>query len=206
MKRAQGPSILCVNMNRKLRYLLISLLIVVFLIAGEKTYTSLLPHRSAVEGVKTAVATPTSVPTQKGLVKVTKVVDGDTIHVMLNGKDQTIRVIGIDTPETVDPRKPVQCMGQTASSRAKELLTDKTVRLQEDPTQGDKDKYGRLLRYVFIDGVTDYGHSTIAEGFAHEYTYDVPYKYQTEYKQAQKDAQIQKRGLWAEGACNTPAP
>lgn len=193
-------------MNRKLRHAVISLLIIIFLVAGEKTYTSLLPHQSAVEGVKTAVTTPTSVPVQQGLVKVTKVVDGDTIHVMLDGKDQTIRVIGIDTPETVDPRKPVQCMGLAASSRAKELLTDKTVRLEADLTQGDKDKYGRLLRYVFIDGVTDYGHSTIAEGFAHEYTYDAPYKYRAEYKQAQKDAEIQKRGLWAENACITSTP
>lgn len=193
------------SMNRKLRHAVISLLIIIFLVAGEKTYTSLLPHQSAVEGVKTTVATPPSVPAQKGLVKVTKVVDGDTIHVMLDGKDQTIRIIGIDTPETVDPRKPVQCMGQAASDRAKELLSNKFVFLESDPTQGDKDKYGRLLRYVYINGTDDYGLGAIEEGYAHEYTYAVPYKYKTEYKRAEIAAQNAKVGLWAPEACTTPA-
>lgn len=193
-------------MNRKLRHAVISLLIIIFLIAGEKTYTSLLPHQSAVEGVKTAVTTPTSVPVQKGLVKVTKVVDGDTIHVLLNGKSTTVRIIGIDTPETVDPRKPVQCLGIAASNRAKELLSGKSVVLESDPTQDDKDKYGRLLRYVFINGSDDYGLGAIEEGYAHEYTYAVPYKYQTEYKKAEKAAKDARVGLWADNACLTPTP
>ncbi|MEK7605803.1 MAG: thermonuclease family protein [Patescibacteria group bacterium] len=201
LKTAPPKGILGMIMNRKLRRAVISLLIIIFLIAGEKAYTSLVPHQSAVEGVRT-VATPTSIQEQNGLIKVTKVVDGDTLHVILNGKNQTIRVIGIDTPETVDPRKPVQCMGKAASDRAKELLLGKYVFLESDPTQSDKDKYGRLLRYVFINGSDDYGLGALEEGMAHEYTYAMPYKYQAEYKKAEKAAIAARIGLWADNACN----
>jgi|GEM_PF-2039360 len=132
---------------------------------------------------------------------VTRVVDGDTIHVLLGNKKFIIRIIGLDTPETVDPRKPVQCMGKAASDRAKELLFNKKVVLEADPTQGETDKYGRLLRYVFINGTDDYGLGAILEGYAHEYTYKDPYKYQLDYKRAQIAAKNARVGLWAEGAC-----
>jgi len=165
--------------------------------------------KSEVEGTKT-ISTPTpspasfpSQPPGQDQVIVTKVTDGDTIHVLLNGRDTTIRIIGIDTPETVDPRKPVQCMGKAASDRAKVLLSNKTVVLESDPTQGDKDKYGRLLRYVFIDGSDDYGLGAILEGFAHEYTYNAPYKYQSDYKKAEKSAMKAMIGLWADNACTS---
>jgi len=133
---------------------------------------------------------------------VTKVVDGDTIHVLINGKDQTVRLIGIDTPEVVDPRKPVQCFGKEASDKAKELLTDKNVRLEFDSSQGDFDKYERRLAYVFLEDGTFYNKCMIEEGFAHEYTYDLPYKYQKEFKQAQTRAQEQQKGFWAADACH----
>ncbi|MFA6005160.1 MAG: thermonuclease family protein [Patescibacteria group bacterium] len=132
---------------------------------------------------------------------VTKVVDGDTIHVLIDGTKQTVRLIGVDTPEVVDPRKPVQCFGKEASARAKELLTGKSVKLENDPTQGDKDKYGRLLRYVFMEDGTNFNKKMIEDGYAHEYTYNLPYKYRDEFKQAERDARLHKRGLWADGVC-----
>jgi micrococcal nuclease len=187
---------------RKLKKYIISILItcfIIFLVKGAENF-HLIPSQDVLSGRATPTPLPTPLP--KGEVIVTKVVDGDTIHVNLNGHDTTIRIIGIDTPETVDPRKPVQCMGKEASNRAKELLMGKIVFLESDPSQGDLDKYGRLLRYVFINGSDDYGLGAIVEGLAHEYTYDLPYKYQTEYKKAENAAREAKIGLWADNACN----
>lgn len=133
--------------------------------------------------------------------KVVKVVDGDTLTVEINGINETIRIIGINTPETVDPRKPVECFGQEASAKAKELLDGQTVHLEADATQGERDKYNRLLRYVFLSDDSDFGKRMISEGYAYEYTYSTQYKYQQDYKTAQTEAQAAKRGLWADGAC-----
>lgn len=133
--------------------------------------------------------------------KVIKVVDGDTVTVETNGVRETIRIIGINTPETVDPRKPVECFGQEASARAHELLDNQTVTLEADSTQGERDKYDRLLRYVFLPNGSDFGKQMISEGYAYEYTYSTPYKYQQDYKTSQSDAENAKRGLWADGAC-----
>ena len=131
--------------------------------------------------------------------EVIQVVDGDTIRVLLDGKDETIRFIGIDTPETVDPRKPVQCFGKQASDFIKAKLTGKQVFLQNDITQTDRDKYQRLLRYVFLPDGTNVNLLLIQQGYAHEYTYDVPYQYQAEFKASQQDAVAHNRGLW--GSC-----
>jgi len=140
---------------------------------------------------------------EKELYKVVKVIDGDTISVNIDGKIETIRLIGIDSPESVDPRKPVQCFGKEASDKAKQILMGKKVRLESDPTQGDKDKYKRLLRYVFLEDGTNFNRPMIEEGFAHEYTYNAPYKYQDEFKVAELNAREEKRGLWADNACSS---
>ena len=118
----------------------------------------------------------------------------------------TIRLIGVDTPETVDPRKPVQCFGKEATNKMLELLHNKIALLEEDKSQGDKDKYGRLLRYVFLPDETNVNKTLIQEGYAYEYTYDLPYKYQDAFKKAQISARESKRGLWADNACVTPSP
>jgi micrococcal nuclease len=131
---------------------------------------------------------------------VTRVVDGDTIVVTVPGSTEKVRLIGVDTPETVDPRKPVQCFGLEASNFTKSLLANKTVRLESDPSQGNKDKYGRLLRYVFLSDI-NVNEELIAQGYGHEYTYDTPYKYQTEFKNAERLARESKKGLWADGVC-----
>lgn len=135
------------------------------------------------------------------LYAVTKVVDGDTFRVSINGKEETVRLIGMNTPESVDPRKPVECFGLQASNKAKNLLAGKKVSLEADPTQGERDKYSRLLRYAYLETGTSFNKLMISEGYAYEYTYGTPYKYQKEYKQAQAEAKAAKRGLWAENAC-----
>ena len=132
---------------------------------------------------------------------VVKVVDGDTIVADINGKNETVRLIGLDTPETVDPRKPVQCFGEEASKKAKEILTGKRVRLEMDASQGERDKYGRLLAYAFLEDGTLFNLLTISEGYGHEYTYNLPHKYQKEFKEAEQTARENKKGLWSTDAC-----
>ncbi len=128
-------------------------------------------------------------------------VDGDTLKVDLDGKRVTIRVIGLDTPETRDPRKPVQCFGQEASARARSLLEGQQVHISGDPTQAGTDRYGRTLAYVWLPDWRLFEYVMIAEGYGHEYTYDIPYRFQDQLKAAQRDAREQSRGLWAPDAC-----
>jgi micrococcal nuclease len=125
-----------------------------------------------------------------GEFEVTRVVDGDTIEI--EGGER-VRYIGIDTPETVDPRKPVQCFGVEASNKNKELVGGKTVRLEKDTT--DRDKYKRLLRYVYA-GDTFINLELVRQGFAYSYSYPPDIKYQEQIVAAQKEAENSKNGLW----------
>lgn len=134
--------------------------------------------------------------------QVTKVADGDTITVKMGNKKVSVRLIGVDTPETVDPRKTVQCFGKEASAITKKNLLNKKVALESDPTQGDTDKYGRLLRYVLLQDGTNFDKWLISEGYGFEYTYNLPYRYQQEYKDAENAARLSSKGLWASEACN----
>lgn len=127
------------------------------------------------------------------LVKVTRVVDGDTIDIEIDGKTERLRYIGIDTPETVDPRKPIQCFGVEASKKNKELVEGKMVRLEKDIT--DRDKYKRLLRYVWL-GDTLINQELVAQGFAKSYSYPPDIKYQEQIVVAEKKAREDKLGLW----------
>lgn len=148
---------------------------------------------------KTVLATT---PLKPDYFQVTKVVDGDTIEVSINGVDEKIRLIGVDTPETVDPRKPVQCFGKEASNYSKSILEGKSVKLESDDTQDNRDKYKRLLRYVILEDGSNFNKLLIENGFAHEYTFETPYQYQAEFKAAQEDAQDNGRGLWSTDTCN----
>lgn len=150
---------------------------------------------AAIESVPLAATT-----TPKGF-RVVKVVDGDTLDIDLNGTTTRLRLIGMDTPETVDPRKPVQCFGKAASDKAKALLSGVHVEIERDASQGDLDKYGRTLAYVYLPDGTMFNEYMIAEGYAHEYTYRLPYKYQDRFKAAEVSAREQKKGLWADEAC-----
>lgn len=128
---------------------------------------------------------------------VTNVVDGDTFKVEIGGTVETVRIIGIDTPETVHPSKPVQCFGKEASNALKEVLDGEDITLEKNPAE-ERDKYGRLLRYVEIDGV-DIGASMIEEGFAYSYK-QYPHPRLEEYNELEKEAREENRGLW--GSCN----
>jgi micrococcal nuclease len=117
------------------------------------------------------------------------------------GAVERLRLIGMDTPETVDPRKPVQCFGQEASTRAKELLDGQTATLELDASQGERDRYGRLLAYLWLPDGRNFAEVMIGEGYAHEYTYQQPYAYQADFKAAAEWAQANGLGLWAPDAC-----
>lgn len=150
---------------------------------------------------------PTSTTSEtKDTYPVLHVVDGDTFDIQMNGKKERVRLIGVDTPETVDPRKPVQCFGKEATAQTKKLLEGKEVRIETDSSQGERDRYGRLLAYAFTTNGTHVGLHLIAEGFAHEYTYNLPYKYQRAFKEAQAAAKSAKKGLWSDTACVAPSP
>ena len=145
---------------------------------------------------------------------VVRVIDGDTVDVRLtDGKVERLRIIGLDTPETVDPRKPVQCFGREASARAKELLpAGRAVVLEEDPTQDTRDRYGRALRHVLLEqepGVfTSFAQVMIGEGYAHHYVYGgVRSMYADQYAAAQEWAVANGLGLWNPATCaGVPTP
>ncbi len=154
---------------------------------------------SAPTGAQTAPTAPTD--PAAALVPVLGVIDGDTIAVRLNGARTKVRLIGVDTPETRKPNTPVQCYGKQAGSRMQSLVQSRTVHLVADPSQSDKDRYGRLLRYVAAPDGRDVGLLLVAGGFAREYTYDTAYARQDAYRAAQIRAQGGKVGLW--GACTS---
>ena len=123
---------------------------------------------------------------QQGVV--TKVVDGDTLHVRIGTTIMIVRLIGIDTPEVVDSRKPVQCYGREASAHMHNFVDAKPIYLEADSSQGDVDKYGRSLRFVWLSDGTNINQQMIIDGYAFEYTYRVPYLYQSSFRAAQTEA------------------
>jgi len=131
--------------------------------------------------------------------EVTRVVDGDTVRVKVDGKEESIRIIGMDSPESTTSK---ECFGNEASAKAKEFLEGKWVQLERDESQSNRDKYNRLLRYVWFDNGTDFGRRMIEEGYAHEYTYSTPYNKQAQYKETYKSAKDGNKGLWSPDTCD----
>lgn len=136
------------------------------------------------------------------IYEVVKVVDGDTIDVDIKGKIERVRLLGIDTPESVDPRSEVECFGIEASERMKSLVEGEKVRIEEDASQSNRDKYNRLLRYVYlVDGIF-VNELLVREGYADRF-YSNPRCEKSEiFKEALEFAKKNKVGLWAEGACD----
>ena len=183
-----------------------SALLLIAVVAADEHYAEAAAVRTSAASAVNALSAKSTAhssasPTTTPLYRVTRVVDGDTIRVAMNGRNTTVRLIGVNSPESVDPRKPVECFGKEAASHAKSLMAGQRVRLELDASQGERDKYNRLLAYVVLADGTSINHRMIADGFAYEYTYRTPYKLQADFKEAQREAQIGKRGLWADGAC-----
>jgi endonuclease YncB( thermonuclease family) len=134
--------------------------------------------------------------TQPGYYGVTEFYDGDTISVNMEGTPEKIRMIGVDTPETHDPRKTVQCFGQAASDFTKNLIGSNPVRLEADPLNTNRDRYDRLLRYVYLPDGRLVNAEIIKQGYGFAYT-SFPFSKTNEFTQYQKEAQAQNKGLWA---------
>ena len=127
-----------------------------------------------------------------------EVVDGDTIIVVEHGKDVHVRLIGVDTPETKDPRKPIQRFGQEATKFTTALVRGRPVTLTLDPATSPVDRYGRMLAYVVVDGKL-LNREIIAQGYGHAYTkYPFDAKRMEEFRAAEREARQHKRGLWAD--------
>mgnify|MGYP000029325109 CR=1 FL=1 len=149
----------------------------------------------------TIVASPsaTITPAHSGTVAtVVSVVDGDTIKIE---GGEIVRYIGMNTPETVAPGRPVECYGKEASAKNKELMQGKVVELERDIS--NRDKFGRLLRYVWLDGEL-INEKLVREGFAQVSTYPPDVKYEARLLEAQRQARSEEKGLW--GGCVFPSP
>lgn len=131
-----------------------------------------------------------------GSYRVTFFVDGDTIAVDMGGHEERIRFIGVDTPETHKPNTPVQCFGPEASDYTKQLIGTKPVRLVADPEGDNRDRYDRLLRYVYLPDNTLVDQKLISDGYGFAYV-SFPFSKRAEFAAAQVEAQNAKRGLWA---------
>lgn len=136
---------------------------------------------------------------------VVKVVDGDTLTAILDnepGQEVKVRFLGINTPETVDPRRPVECFGKQASDFAKSLLSQQRIKLEADPEADEIDKYGRLLRNIYLDDGTDVNAELVRQGYAYAY---VSFPQNAERKaylrSLESEAKENLRGLWNPETC-----
>ena len=142
---------------------------------------------------------PLDTPTGSDFVwLVTKVVDGDTIWVEGEGKRLKVRLIGVDTPETVHPTKEVECYGPESSDFATDILAGTQVAIVTDTSQGEVDRYGRTLAYVFLPNGQFFQELLVSGGYAYEYTFDQPYKYRDLLIEAEGQARLNGAGLWTE--------
>lgn len=133
---------------------------------------------------------------QPGLYQVVEFFDGDTIAVDMNGSKETIRFIGVDTPETHDPRKAVQCYGKAAASFTKNFIGTNNVRLEADALNTNRDRYNRLLRYVYLSNGKLVNAEIIKQGYGFAYL-SFPFTKADEFRQYEVEARNANRGLWS---------
>jgi micrococcal nuclease len=142
-------------------------------------------------------STQTALQNNPGLYSINHYVDGDTIAVNMNGNVETVRFIGVDTPETHKPNTPVQCFGPDAAAHTKaEISKFGKVRLQADPLDTNRDVYGRLLRYIYLPDGTLLDKEIIQNGYGFAYL-NFPFSKKAEFATAGQTAMDSKVGLWA---------
>jgi micrococcal nuclease len=136
---------------------------------------------------------------QPGLYAIDHFIDGDTISVNMNGRKESVRLIGVDTPETHRPNTPVQCYGVAAAAYTKNTIGNQKVKLVADPTNQNRDRYGRLLRYVYLPDGRLLDEDLVANGYGFAYTL-FPFQKKAEFVQAEAQAKAAGKGLW--GNCS----
>jgi micrococcal nuclease len=149
-----------------------------------------------------ASAKQAAVVSQPGLYNIDHFVDGDTIAVKMNGAKEIVRFIGVDTPETHKPNTPVQCYGPAAAGFTKNSIGTGSVRLEADPLNTDRDRYGRLLRYVYLQDGRLLNEVLIQNGYGFYYPY-FPFGKKAQFAADEKQAMAAHKGLW--GNCS-PTP
>lgn len=172
-------------MPRLIRRRLFRLIFFVLVIAVATTQSGWLKS-----GVKTVAKN------EPGLYSVSNFVDGDTIAVDMNGRTETVRFIGVDTPETHKPNTPVQCFGPNAAAYTKQLIGNQRVRLQADPMDTNRDRYGRLLRYIYLPDGTLVEDKLISQGYGFAYTL-FPFEKKQQFVDEQDRAKQAGLGLWS---------
>ena len=133
---------------------------------------------------------------QPGLYGISRFIDGDTVAVNMDGRVETVRFIGIDTPETHKPNTPVQCFGPAAAEYTKMLIGKNRIRLVSDSLNTDRDRYNRLLRYVYLPDGTDLNEKLVRDGYAFYYPY-FPFSKAEQFDLAEQTAIATHRGIWA---------
>ncbi len=140
-----------------------------------------------------------SVPTGESAV-VKRAVDGDTLAVIVGGVEEKVRLLGIDTPESVDPRRAVECYGKEASKQMDQLVTGHDVIMLQDPTNDDRDRYGRLLRYIYLRDGTFVNEWMVEHGYAFAYT-TYPFQFKNSFVKLERIARSNELGLWNSAVC-----
>ena len=133
---------------------------------------------------------------QPGLYGIARFVDGDTIAVNMNGTVEKVRFVGVDTPETHKPNTPVQCYGPAAAAFTKNTIGSNRVRLVSDSLSTDRDRYGRLLRYVYLPDGTLVNEKLIQEGYGFYYPY-FPFTKSGQFAADEQAAMSAHKGLWS---------
>lgn len=146
---------------------------------------------------ETVLGTTSSLLEGEVLLPVVAVVDGDTFKVQSGDDILTVRLLGIDTPETVAPGKPVECYGPEASEELSKLIEAEDVILVPDTIQPNVDRYGRYLRFAYVPNGIDVSAHMLAGGFAKHYT-KAKTQFDAEYVALEAEAQKNKLGLWGE--------
>lgn len=131
---------------------------------------------------------------EPGSYRVSRFVDGDTIVVDMNGTNETVRFIGMDTPETHKPNAPVQCYGPAAAAYTKNRIGSQRIRLVSDSVTTNRDRYNRLLRYVVLEDGTTLNLELVQKGYAFAYAF--PFSRSEEFFAAMDKAKAAHAGLW----------
>lgn len=172
-------------------------------VLGEKMYQALLAVLLLAAllyqdetGILPELQVPETIPESMAEVRVTRVVDGDTFEI--EGGER-VRLIGVDTPESVKPNTPVECYARESSEYLKGLIEGKAVRLERDRT--DRDRYARLLRYAYLNN-TFINERIVLEGYAESISYQPDTRLQGRLDEAERQAKMEQKGRWAAGACS----
>jgi len=175
-------------LHRHHKVSLVSLLVIIFVVVCQ--------HQGWFSATSKQIVT-----NQPGLYTIAHFVDGDTVAVNMNGITETVRFIGIDTPETHKPNTPVQCYGPAAAAYTQNRIkaTGSKVRLVADSLDTNRDRYNRLLRYVYLTDGANLDQELVAKGYAFAYV-SFPFTKSDAFSAAQTNAREQKLGLW--GNCN----